>query len=190
MLHEEFAPASRPRTESLFPFAPVTGHSQLVSFSLPSRISVYPAFFRPRSRSYPALSPPRSGSPSTFSFGDINPSLLASSAPPFPLTLTLLFPPPYSHENFFLFYAALYRCSCLLTHSLLQFFRRPLRPSRRVSSSLLFFLLFARAANDCAPIHPPDFSLSHLSNSTTLRSPRLSVFHPLPRSHPPSPPHI
>lgn len=44
------APAHR----ILIPLRPLAGHSQLVSLSLPSRISVYPAFFRPRSRSYPA----------------------------------------------------------------------------------------------------------------------------------------
>jgi len=47
-----FAPAHR----ILIPLRPLTGHSQLVSLSLPSHISVYPAFFRPRSRSYPAPS--------------------------------------------------------------------------------------------------------------------------------------
>lgn len=47
-----FAPAHR----ILIPLRPLTGHSQLVSLSLPSCISVYPAFFHPRPRSYPAPS--------------------------------------------------------------------------------------------------------------------------------------
>lgn len=163
------APAHR----ILIPLRPLTGHSQLVSLSLPSRISVYPAFFRPCSRSYPA--PLVLVSPSTFSFGDINPFL---PAPSLSLSLTLLFPPPRSHGNFFLFYAALYRCSCLLTHSLLQFFRRSLRPSRAACRRLPFSFSLSRAANDRAPIHPSDFSLSYLSNST---------YFPLPPPPPPCP---
>lgn len=94
------------------------------------------------------------------------------------LSLTLLFPPPRSHGNFFLFYAALYRCSCLLTHSLLQFFRRSLRPSRAACRRLPFSFSLSRAANDRAPIHPSDFSLSYLSNST---------YFPLPPPPPPCP---
>lgn len=130
------APAHR----ILIPLRPLTGHSQLVSLSLPSRISVYPAFFRPCSRSYPA----------PLVLARRLPSLSAISIRSFPplrlsFPLTLLFPPPHSHGNFFLFYAALYRCSCLLTHSLLQFFRRSL-PSfpRGVSPSSLFSLPFTR----------------------------------------------
>lgn len=139
-----FAPAHR----ILIPLRPLTGHSQLVSLSRPSRISVYPALFRPTFSLVPCplvLAPP-----STFSFGDINPS---PSPPPRALcSLTLLFPPPHSHGNFFLFYAALYRCSCLLTHSLLQFFRRSLRSSRGVSPSSLLFLSFVRGKRSCS--HP------------------------------------
>lgn len=51
-----FAPAHR----ILIPLRPLTGHSQLVSLSRPSRISVYPAFFRPTFSLVPC--PPRSGS--------------------------------------------------------------------------------------------------------------------------------
>lgn len=69
------------------------------------------------------------------------------------LYLTLLFP-PHSHENFFLFYAALCRCSCLLTHSLLRVFPSPAPSFTRgvchAAVSSLFFLPFARAANDRA----------------------------------------
>lgn len=107
--------------------------------------------------------------PSTFSFGDINPS----PSPPRALcSLTLLFPPPHSHGNFFLFYAALYRCSCLLTHSLLQFFRRSLRSSRGVSPSSLFFLSFVRGQTIVLP--------------SVLR---ISLYPTYPTLHPPFPRH-
>jgi len=106
MLHEEFAPASRPRTESLFPSAsplrPVpgfAGHSQLVSLSFPS-----PAYLRlsrvlssvhalaptsPQTHPFPSLpSPPSpSPSPSPCRF----PSLSTISIPlPSPLPLILI----------------------------------------------------------------------------------------------------
>lgn len=128
------------------------------------------------------------------------PSLSAISIRPPPpralCSLTLLFPPPHSHGNFFLFYAALYRCSCLLTHSLLQFFRRSLRSSRGVSPSSLSFLSFVRGKRSCS--HPSYGFLSilpiqlyiHPSPAPPDWSSRLSVLHPPPRSHPPSPPHI
>lgn len=148
-----FAPAHR----ILIPLRPLAGHSQLVSLSLPSRISVYLAFFRPRSRStYPA--------PSFW----LTVYLLFrryQSVPPSPppalssLTPSYSRPCTHSHENFFLFYAALYRCSCLLTHSLLQFFRRSLRPSRGVSPvSSLSFLPFVRGKRSCS--HPSSGFLS------------------------------
>jgi len=142
-----FAPAHR----ILIPLRPLTGHSQLVSLSLPSRISVYPAFFRPRSRSYPAPSFWLTVYLLFWRYQSVPP-------PPALFSLILLFPPSYSHENFFLFYAALYRCSCLLTHSLLQFFRRSLCPSRGVSPFSLFFLPFARGKRSLS--HPSSGFLS------------------------------
>lgn len=118
------------------------------------------------------------------------PSLSAISIrPSLSSSLTLLFPPLHSHKNFFLFYAALYRCSCLLTHSLLQFFRRSLRPSRGVSPSPLSFLLFVRGKRSCS--HP---SSGFLSIPPIQLYPPSSVTPficlPSPTAIAPSPPHI
>jgi len=156
MLHEEFAPASRPRTESLFPFAPPPRlrRPQSVSQSLfpVSRASPFipRSLLRPRSRSHippsPPLPPRPSSCPCRFpSLSTISIPLLLPSPPILiplslslgfsPLSRTLLFPPP---RNFFLFYAALYRCTCLLTRSPLRFFHRSLpsvlSSTRRASS--------------------------------------------------------
>lgn len=189
MLHEEFAPASRPRTESLFPFAPSpSNRPQSVSQSLSAvphlRLSrVLLSTFSP---SYPALPP----SPFYLLFRRYQ---SAPTALELSLSFTLLFPPPHSHENFFLFYAALCRCSCLLTHSLLRVF------SSFTRGVCLFSLLppfRARGKRSRAPIHPLDFSLSHLSNFT-LPTRTVTPFICLPSPsarhrahHPPSPPHI
>lgn len=113
----------------------------------------------------PSYPPPSSLPRSTSSFGDINPSPSPFLCRPRKLSLTLLFPPPHSHENFFLFYAALCRCSCLLTHSLLRVFLSP-APSftRGVCRAALGPPFRARGKRSRSPIHPRDFSLSHLSN--------------------------
>lgn len=138
MLHEEFAPASRPRTESLFPLAlylPLSSlynRPQSVSQSLSpaSPASPFiPAFFRPRSLAlvYPAPLPtPRSlFLPLSLVLTHRPPSLSAISIPP----AHPLIPRPRTHtRTSFLFYAALYRCSCLPTHSPSQFFHHSLRP--------------------------------------------------------------
>lgn len=186
------APAHR----ILIPLRPLTGHSQLVSLSLPSRVSVYLAFFRPRFSLVPRFSP-------SFLAHSL-PSLSTISIRPFPplstplsLSHPLIPASALTRELLSLLCGPLSRCSCLLTHSLLQFFRRSLCPSRRdVSPSPPFFLPFTRGKRSCS--HPSSGFLSippiQLSTSPSppalLRSSRLSVFHPLPRSHPPSPPHI
>lgn len=191
-----FAPAHR----ILIPLRPF-GRPQSVSQSLSSvsraHLRLSRVLSRPCSRSRTlatlSLQPLVLSCPwlsSSFSFGDINPAAPLAS----PLSRTLLFPPPRSHGNFFLFYAALYRCSCLLTHSPLQFFHRSLvRSLLPVSPSLSSLRPFARS-HDRAPIHPTDFSLSFLSLSLSLRLPRALVYPSSnphrARSHPPSPPHI
>lgn len=156
-----FAPAHR----ILIPLHPLTGH-QSVSQSLSllaQSVSLRPALLRPLSRSYPGSLVLSHGFP----------SLSALSIPP---SRPLISRPRTHTRTFFLFYAGTpYRCSCLLTHSLLQFFHRPPRPTR-AACRVLFFLPFARNY-DRASIHPPDFSLFH---PTPLSSPfwslRLSVF--------------
>lgn len=93
MLHEEFAPASRPRTESLFPFATPRDRPQSVSQSLSPPCPVSPFISRSSvhvlARILPRPVPLSWRAPSSFSFGDINPPPVARLALLFPaLALT------------------------------------------------------------------------------------------------------
>lgn len=206
MLHEEFAPASRPRTESLFPlalcvsppFVPpyITGHSQLVSFSLSlsrppfPRLRLSPAFFRPRSLAlvYPAA--PFSPPPCPGGLSHHLPSLSAISIPS---PLALLFPAPaLTRENFFPLFMQLsivvvvFRLTPYRSFSITRSVLNARRVSRLSSSSSNPSLSTPR---DRASIHPPDFSLFRslflllpsfslfVSLFLFLRSSRLSIFH-------------
>ena len=161
MLHEEFAPASRPRTESLFPSPPNRAQSVSQSLSpvpylrlscvLPSMFSLVPC---------PLVHP----------FTRL-PSLSAISIRPLFSSLFSLSPSysrirTHTKTSFSFMQPSIAVVVFWLTH----YYSFSIVPSvlHAACRHHSLFLSPFRTANDRAPIHPSDFSLSHfLSNSTT-----------------------